>query len=91
MPHEAFRYAPEDAPALADAGFYAMQIERWCKRDTWHTQLQRVPLAHREAAAAHLRNRYRIIEAAKRREEKRKQCEEGDAEVERLQKLMETL
>lgn len=66
-------------------GYLAMLVERNHPPAAWRDELAKIPEGKREEAAAYLRDRYRIIMHARRKLQERKQCDEGDAEIARMQ------
>lgn len=76
----------QDVPTQAAGLWYAGQIERWAKRETWKDHIATIPEEHRERAASYLRDRWRIINNRERIEQMGKKSAAGDRAMAELRK-----
>lgn len=74
------------------AGIGGMMLERYNPiPETWKAELERVPVQVRESAAAYLRDRWRIIMAARKRKALGKKSPAGDKALAEIGSLVRKL
>jgi len=78
-------------PPQADAGWYALQIERYHPVEAWKDQLALVPEQFRPKARDYLVQRYKLLARRKRLAEWGKQSPTGNREIERLKAIVQRM